>query len=885
MDSATLQAAADGKNRMSCDRVLQEQTVSGTGNGNDNFVRLLSPVQTIAERRKTNPRSASRKSVIDEVTAKDIRLQSTSRNVPKERKVTVPSRNSRPTSLTAANSQSTTEVNSLWRSSVTEPRSPEDPLRREKALAHPKTMDMVVKEDSGSATPLPRRPEIGWKSNASKAPLSQNPKVVRMRGQRAAKKAMRLRDSVCPKDNSAFRTTVEPSLEKVRSSNDHNTYASDHVLAEPSRFAPEDHVYMPFYPGSDNSVQVSQRDNGLSSSTLPADARTQDIREQLLLEATIAPFQEGPGLAVSASLPVQRVSVSQMNSMDSSIDKTMDEPSGSFQDWFTGCGLIWPPSTQNEQSPDLSQSIWSLGEDRWAETTPLLEDSTIHNLLPSQNTRNSHVPLIETFLPNPLFCPAESCTSRSLTCPSRKSRNSVCGAREQLTMNGLSDPKFPTSAPFTSETESLEERNEVSMKGCETKRIRFTMSNIPIVSTEVRADPRLTFTPALEMSSITPEECRQWSDLRFMKYVRSWLASSIAKGKNHGDFAVKQQRRIFQLLNNATLVDPTDTTAALFVEPQEAAEWLQPNKFYPGPIFTRNAQPVPLVSVQRFLDEQYDDDVKVHVQDPSVKVAKNSPHVRQVTLRAVKERFAQGVTDKPWNCLELATHFEDGLRPHFLNTEDCRLLTKLKFPSSGDSASRNGYYPGWKEIEKWALLAQSGALTEPHQDSHGYNTYITINEGIVGYGWLSNPTPQERAHWNACHDTFINGTWHYAILRPGQTVYFPSGTVHFVFRLPAAGPTLAFGGHVLRCSQIVQWMRTILDEQRLPNITNEDLTVSAPAYLDRVEKFVRQALRAGLQQCVKWGGKDAIEEFLALKKEFDEIAKARLLKKSRKRRR
>jgi hypothetical protein len=104
-------------------------------------------------------------------------------------------------------------------------------------------------------------------------------------------------------------------------------------------------------------------------------------------------------------------------------------------------------------------------------------------------------------------------------------------------------------------------------------------------------------------------------------------------------------------------------------------------------------------------------------------------------------------------------------------------------------------------------------------------------------------------------------------MKPGQTVFFPAGTVHFVFRLPAAGGhTLAFGGHVLRCSNIVHWIKTLLEEKASPNVTNEDLTSSAPGYLDRVEKFVRHAQSNGTVE--KWGGAEAVEEFLRLKEVF-----------------
>ena len=334
-------------------------------------------------------------------------------------------------------------------------------------------------------------------------------------------------------------------------------------------------------------------------------------------------------------------------------------------------------------------------------------------------------------------------------------------------------------------------------------------------------------------------------------------------------FGRRQAARIHQVLSIAR---PPNNTEALFLSGKEAARYLEPNRFFSGIIVTQGQQPRPLQSTTAFLNEFYDGSAKVSIQDPSVQVSEEEPAAPQtVTIRKLKERFFTNHKlrrkNEPWNCLELATHVEDGLRPPFLASEDCSLLTKLKLPSSKDRAGRRGYEPGWKEVEKWALLAQAGALTEPHQDSHGYNTYITVNHGVIGFGWLANPNAEGRAQWCDNPHAFTGGQWRYVVLRPGHTVYFPSGTVHFVFRLAAMGDTLAFGGHVLRCSQIVRWIKTLMEEKADPDVTNEDLTVSAPAYLDRVERFVREALKDGRMDI--WGGKENIEEFLSLKKQFE----------------
>lgn len=331
------------------------------------------------------------------------------------------------------------------------------------------------------------------------------------------------------------------------------------------------------------------------------------------------------------------------------------------------------------------------------------------------------------------------------------------------------------------------------------------------------------------------------------------------------DVAKKQSRRIKQLLQSATVAQEDE---ALFLTAAEAEEQCAPGKFWNNIIITAEQQTLPLQTIDGFLGEFYEDNTPVSIQDCSAKSSSVHAYVRSVKIKQIKERFAPGIPlhPKPWNLLELATHHDDGLRPAFLNGEDCRLLTKLKIPTAADHSRRRTYPEGYKEVEKWALLAQAGALTEPHQDSHGYSTYITVNVGLVGFGWLSSPTAAQRNAWSKNTHGFIDGSWRYVIVKPGQTVYFPAGTVHFVFRLPEAGNTLAFGGHVLRCSNIVHWVKCLLEERASEYVSNEDISESAIGYLDRVEKFVKQARKT--KDLERWGGAESVTEFLRLKAEF-----------------
>ena len=377
-------------------------------------------------------------------------------------------------------------------------------------------------------------------------------------------------------------------------------------------------------------------------------------------------------------------------------------------------------------------------------------------------------------------------------------------------------------------------------------------------------------TPATDPMDVPPpgERSPMPDVLGYLSYAAKMRKVLHGKADYKTDYLGRRQaRRILQLLEVAV---PASEAEALFATPSRAAAYVSPGVFFNGPIITEAQQPLPLQSVDQFLAEFYDDNLTIEVQDASIRCDSKSFHTaKAVTVGAVKHRLANPAKTKPWNCLELATHVEDGLRPPFLNGEDCRLLSKVKFPTAsdrGDRASRHRYDDGYKEVEKWALLAQKGALTEPHQDSHGYSTYITVNQGEIGFGWLSFPTDEERTAWCADPVGFIDGRWRYVVLNSGQTIYFPAGTVHFVFRLPAVGNTLCFGGHVLRCSNLVHWVKTLTQEVHNKEVTNEDISLSAPGYLNRVERFVRQAEKMG--QLDKWGGKDEVDEFLKLKKKF-----------------
>ena len=105
--------------------------------------------------------------------------------------------------------------------------------------------------------------------------------------------------------------------------------------------------------------------------------------------------------------------------------------------------------------------------------------------------------------------------------------------------------------------------------------------------------------------------------------------------------------------------------------------------------------------------------------------------------------------------------------------ENCQLLSRIRDEVlRGDTvdrtvASREDWNQ-WKDVEHWVLLAQAGALTLRHQDSHGFSTWITVQKGRVGVGWMSRPTDQELRAWMADPVSSTEGKLRYVVLGPGQ---------------------------------------------------------------------------------------------------------------------
>ncbi|KAK0613158.1 hypothetical protein B0T17DRAFT_593337 [Bombardia bombarda] len=306
---------------------------------------------------------------------------------------------------------------------------------------------------------------------------------------------------------------------------------------------------------------------------------------------------------------------------------------------------------------------------------------------------------------------------------------------------------------------------------------------------------------------------------------------------------------------------------ALLCAGDEAASLAESGSPHDAPIITEGQQQfqwskgdraiVQLFRRMGFLDKS------VSVQVPSRNSSAQSYKVQK--LSEVRKRFlSQDGTDDPWNILDLQSPLPQSM-PNFLTGENCQLLLQVRNAVlMEESAERvvasTQEWNEWKNVLDWVLLSEGGHNTAPHMDSHGFATWITAQEGSIGFGWMSCPTDKERNSWTADPHCYTGGRWRYIILKPGQSVFFMPGTIHFVFRVREC-QTLALGGHILQWSDIRRWMQVVLAQTRNPAITNEDMKQSAPKLVHVVAELVKARAEEG--EVEQLGGEAAVMQFFA----------------------
>jgi hypothetical protein len=394
------------------------------------------------------------------------------------------------------------------------------------------------------------------------------------------------------------------------------------------------------------------------------------------------------------------------------------------------------------------------------------------------------------------------------------------------------------------------------------------------LSEDAVQNPGIFFFPVAEENRDRRPVYDAKGDARFRQQVMAQLERKLMPNKSPKTWGELNIQVMYSLLSRAsqptTIADESEEV--YYMTGEEAKSRLESHIALHGPMITENQQQFRWDHrkgrpIEQLFRRMGNPTRSVSVQKPSLSL--QQPSFESMRLGDVQAVFAENVTsDDPLNVLDLRNPLPRSVLPSFLTGEDCQLLSRVRdVLLEGASAERCtapiAEWNKWKDDEDWVLLAQGGACTLTHQDSCGKATWLTVQEGQLGFGWMSHPSKEETRSWSADPNGFTGGQLRYVVLRPGQTIYFEAGTVHFVFRLEQY-QTLLVGGHVLRWSRIDSWIEIVLNQLRFPNSTNEDLLPSASAYVEAVAQLVSEQQSLGSSD--ELGGEKAIARFLDMKK-------------------
>ncbi|PGG95201.1 hypothetical protein AJ80_10004 [Polytolypa hystricis UAMH7299] len=280
------------------------------------------------------------------------------------------------------------------------------------------------------------------------------------------------------------------------------------------------------------------------------------------------------------------------------------------------------------------------------------------------------------------------------------------------------------------------------------------------------------------------------------------------------------------------------------------------------PIVTESQQPFQWGRLDRPIRQLFQHleglDFDVSVQIPSLE--------RSTTTRPlskVKERFLESqVNDDPWTVLRLYNPLPSIL-PAFLTGQNCQLLSRVRDVIwLGNSAE----WATWKEDTlEWVSLYEGGHNTCPDIDGHGFSTWLTVQEGSIGFGWMSRPTKEELDEWIKDPRGCTGGQWRYIVLQPGQTILFNSGAIYFSFGA-SKGQYLVLSGHILQWSNIGQWLEVIIAQIKNPDIAKEGMRSVTAKYVKVVADLIHQC--KGISQI---GDEGTVKRLLDNIRAFDRV--------------
>lgn len=169
------------------------------------------------------------------------------------------------------------------------------------------------------------------------------------------------------------------------------------------------------------------------------------------------------------------------------------------------------------------------------------------------------------------------------------------------------------------------------------------------------------------------------------------------------------------------------------------------------------------------------------------------------------------------------------------------------------------------------MLAEPGCITYPHWDKFSTSTWISCLEGEIGFGWLAEPSEEEKMAW--LEDVAKpKGRYAFKVLRPGDAVYMPPGTIHFVFRRPGGGQTMGLASQMLRRADAVSWLQHLkieLEYAQKEALEEAPYVHVVPAMVQGFFHLINSALGQGDYE--KFGGRQRIEEMVELSSTIDDM--------------
>ncbi|KAH6962428.1 hypothetical protein BKA56DRAFT_622978 [Ilyonectria sp. MPI-CAGE-AT-0026] len=421
-------------------------------------------------------------------------------------------------------------------------------------------------------------------------------------------------------------------------------------------------------------------------------------------------------------------------------------------------------------------------------------------------------------------------------------------------------------ADDTSETNSLQQKDEEAERPTKGHSALESRHTVPVAqqATQLEQSPPV---PGIEKFSIdleynqefkrlTLEELSETGDqecwgAKSSRSCRHYLSRSSCPNTDQSHGPVDAH---FGALGEAEgLVDKTTPKVPIFTRCDNAGNWkagLRPTVDY---LTQAEKVQTTKVYVQKYsLDTEEDSYSTVTLWELVIHFLRNDHGVDGLQL---------------WNALELKNHLKQRHVPEFLRNTNCDLLGEMRRRTEMEEEAKKGRR---KKVGKlpandplhFALIADGGMNTYPHSDSHGYSTFLTVQEGELIFGWLSRPDDETWKGWAEDPEFFTGGKWCYLVMKAGDSVYFPAGTPHYIVRRKGT-QTFILGGHTLQWSNLDGWASMLRKQIDNPATVNEDTNLETTTrYVEVARSLIAEAVERRDDRLGYLGGIEKAERTL-----------------------